>query len=911
MPESDDFDALIQEFINDSLNDNTISWSEFTHKGKNYIQPMTDFASSKESLPPLADAYAVWREQNHSLLQGGIRLFTEPAEAGKDISLEINLILLTSIADYNRPTVTFALYREGTGQPIVWSTETEYNAYRLYAVLTASASDMPAGKYLLAISGLTAADGIDEYIEQNDGRILFPLQLLPDGAQLAKPSLETIQGSRPSFLISEGCCTSGLLQMKLRFAGLLPANSELKVMCYTDSFYLMGSAERFITSGSRRELSLHLDSEEVWMPGRYFAVFSLNGEPFYKASFTYQDGQPDNWVLAPLTPADVEYGVVKHLETRNGSEWIVTRNSVGMQHLCRSLAQRALRSGFNKHCCKQDLSLLRRHVFVTIEAQKLSNSGKLAYCLPQLWEFGTSAFKSVDCEEWINEPEEGMMLLDDRADTTVVFTNIEALLQPELEALLRDWTEAAHQQYPFFAWILCGTTAQVDALFDRYPELAALFAPDNRLVMQDPTAEDAIHEVLKTLLINEIHLSPAAEHTLAQQLITHYTPKVARGEADLRNFAIEYLINRLKQRLHNDFNPSKPYTQQEMTTIEASDIDFPGYLAEVEAKAHKENGDSQPAQQSPAAHTTKAANNERQTSFEASMTQLHAMVGLTSLKTQLADTCYQVQFEAMRQQLGLPSSDDGRHHMLFTGNPGTGKTTVARLMGKIYHAMGVLSTDEVICTERTQLLGKYIGYTEDHMKELLENARGKVLFIDEAYTLCDSLDDRKDYGNHVIESLLTVLAEPHPDMLVILVGYENEMKRLMQMNQGLRDRFPHKFHFDDFSTAELMQIADNQLAEQQYEWHPAARQLTEDYVTEVVARKDAHFGNARWMKQFIGTGIIPAMARRVMQSGEPITPDHCRIIEKADVEVAIARHRAEQQAVSPQVPIRRRIGFTA
>lgn len=92
-------------------------------------------------------------------------------------------------------------------------------------------------------------------------------------------------------------------------------------------------------------------------------------------------------------------------------------------------------------------------------------------------------------------------------------------------------------------------------------------------------------------------------------------------------------------------------------------------------------------------------------------------------------------------------------------------------------------------TERSKLVGRYIGETEKNMQDVLESARGNVLFIDEAYTLCDTLDDRKDFGNHVVESLLTVLSQPHSDMLVILAGYENEMERLMQMNQGLQGAF--------------------------------------------------------------------------------------------------------------------------
>ena len=110
--------------------------------------------------------------------------------------------------------------------------------------------------------------------------------------------------------------------------------------------------------------------------------------------------------------------------------------------------------------------------------------------------------------------------------------------------------------------------------------------------------------------------------------------------------------------------------------------------------------------------------------------------------------------------------------MIFTGNPGTGKTTVAKMMGKIFHQLGLLSNGDVIVTERSKILGQYIGETENKVKELIQEATGKVLFIDEAYTLCSNEEDGKDFGRHAIEALLTTLADEHADILVIMAGYK-------------------------------------------------------------------------------------------------------------------------------------------
>ena len=132
--------------------------------------------------------------------------------------------------------------------------------------------------------------------------------------------------------------------------------------------------------------------------------------------------------------------------------------------------------------------------------------------------------------------------------------------------------------------------------------------------------------------------------------------------------------------------------------------------------------------------------------------------------------------------------------MVFTGNPGTGKTTVAQMVGRVFHSLGILSKGGVIVTERSKLVGRYIGDTENNMQALLEQAKGNVLFIDEAYNLYDGGDTKKDYGHRVIESLLTVLSQKNPDLIVILAGYEKEMMNMLETNPGMKGRFPYHFH---------------------------------------------------------------------------------------------------------------------
>ena len=248
--------------------------------------------------------------------------------------------------------------------------------------------------------------------------------------------------------------------------------------------------------------------------------------------------------------------------------------------------------------------------------------------------------------------------------------------------------------------------------------------------------------------------------------------------------------------------------------------------------------------------------------------------------------------------------------MLFYGNPGTGKTTVARLVGELYHQMGVLSKGHTVETCRTDLVGEYIGHTENRMKEVLEQARGGVLFIDEAYTLVGRSKESNDFGKEVIHALLPILSEPDPDLIVILAGYEEKMQTLLQSNPGLKDRFPLKFYFEDYTNDELYAIACQTLQDRGFVLTPAAEQRLRAAIARATAHRDAHFGNGRWVHNLIEQGIVKSMARRIMS-----IPGHDRTdrvllstVEATDIDEAEARLALRPDLRVPQ-PVR--VGFRA
>ena len=247
--------------------------------------------------------------------------------------------------------------------------------------------------------------------------------------------------------------------------------------------------------------------------------------------------------------------------------------------------------------------------------------------------------------------------------------------------------------------------------------------------------------------------------------------------------------------------------------------------------------------------------------------ELEGMIGLRKVKDDMKDARLMSMFKKKRADMCLQKNKENVNHMLFLGNPGTGKTTVAKLVGQIYHNMGLLSKGHTVETNRAKLVGEYIGMTEKTTLEVIEQARGGVLFIDEAYTLMPNREcDSKDFGKEVVNTLLTVLSEPDPDMIIIMAGYEDKMNNMLRTNPGLKDRFPLNFTFENYNEDELMEIACNLLEKDNYKLTEAARDRLYSLMKKAVDNRDEHFGNGRWVHNLINQGVIKSMAKRVMLS---------------------------------------------
>ncbi len=265
--------------------------------------------------------------------------------------------------------------------------------------------------------------------------------------------------------------------------------------------------------------------------------------------------------------------------------------------------------------------------------------------------------------------------------------------------------------------------------------------------------------------------------------------------------------------------------------------------------------------------------------------ELEGMIGLRKVKDDMKDARLMSMFKKKRADMCLQKNKENVNHMLFLGNPGTGKTTVAKLVGQIYHNMGLLSKGHTVETNRAKLVGEYIGMTEKITLEVIEQARGGVLFIDEAYTLISNKEsDSKDFGKEVVNALLTVLSEPDPDMIIIMAGYEDKMNNMLSTNPGLKDRFPLNFTFENYNEDELMEIACNLLEKDNYKLTDAARDRLHLLMEKAVANRDEHFGNGRWVHNLINQGVIKSMAKRVMLGGfTEQNKESLTQIEEADI----------------------------
>ena len=262
--------------------------------------------------------------------------------------------------------------------------------------------------------------------------------------------------------------------------------------------------------------------------------------------------------------------------------------------------------------------------------------------------------------------------------------------------------------------------------------------------------------------------------------------------------------------------------------------------------------------------------------------ELEGYVGLGAVKKEVRDLIDLVKIHQLRKENGLPVEDLSLH-MVFSGNPGTGKTTIARLMARVYRSLGILSKGQLVEVDRSGLVAGYVGQTALKTGKAVEKALGGVLFIDEAYALNGNTDN--DFGQEAIDTLLKAMEDHRDDLVVIAAGYDGLMDRFIHSNPGLESRFNRFLHFEDYSPEELLEIFRMRCEKGRYELEENAAELVRDFLREESEANPVSFGNARGVRN-VFEKILVAQAGRLARLGKDVTREDLTRLTAGDVRAA-------------------------
>lgn len=653
--------------------------------------------------------------------------------------------------------------------------------------------------------------------------------------------------------------------VSLYFSGTPNKDCEVEVKCFNDDYLPMGKA-RVESSGDRR-MRLQLKSDYAWLPDVYTFVVYYCSEPIGSYTFSY-DGKRFKCIGGGKSVSQSRESVIAEMSI-NQQSWESLCKTPGVACVIDSAIESA-KSG-----------LLRKWRRYKFRAYTPVNRCFIVYdkkfAVPQLLclhDLGEVDFEKICCSQMTK------IEIDDYESTLnneaygIIMRNISPLLVAQNAVLVKRILYYLEKDIEWTV-VLCGTKQEVEALFATYPALKRYFADSEPLQYQIKSELELVHYVSSVFNHFSYELTADAE-LLVQQVIKRDSANLGLGNSALLQIndkLMAIIKSRLNNRLFAEYDKHGDNAEKQLSLVTAADLHDLAF-------------------------------ERRADGFAESMKELNGLIGLKTLKEDISFTINKVRFMDMRRRAGLKSTLSMPNHMVFTGNPGTGKTTVAKMIGKVFHSMGLLSQGDVVVTERSKLVGRYIGDTENNVNEVLALARGNVLFIDEAYTLYNGR--KEDFGLRVIESLLTALAQPDPDMIVILAGYEKEMNEMLSSNPGLRGRFPHKFRFPDYAADELATIAMNLLEQLDYELDAEAEVAMKATIAKVVAAKDACFSNARWVTEYVENVILSNVAQRVSRQfglSDSVSADVLRLVRAEDVVLN------EPLENTMKVPLRRSVGF--
>lgn len=324
-------------------------------------------------------------------------------------------------------------------------------------------------------------------------------------------------------------------------------------------------------------------------------------------------------------------------------------------------------------------------------------------------------------------------------------------------------------------------------------------------------------------------------------------------------------------------------SQEALNPMEFVTSGEPGFMDKAHLQPQTSGGEKQTEQ-------AEADSGAEKPSFDELMAQLEALVGLESVKKDVKNLVNLMKVRKLRQQNELPVPPMSLH-MVFMGNPGTGKTTVARLIGGLYAAIGVLSKGQLVEVDRSGLVAGYVGQTALKTQEVVKSALGGVLFIDEAYSL--SAGGENDFGREAIETILKAMEDHRDDLIVVVAGYDEPMQKFLSSNPGLESRFNKYFHFPDYNGDQLLAIFKVQCERNSYILAEETEEAAREMFTRLYENRDDNFGNGRDVRNCFEDMII-RQANRVAAMETPSKEDLMNVLPE-DLEDAEAAEDGDSE----------------
>lgn len=259
--------------------------------------------------------------------------------------------------------------------------------------------------------------------------------------------------------------------------------------------------------------------------------------------------------------------------------------------------------------------------------------------------------------------------------------------------------------------------------------------------------------------------------------------------------------------------------------------------------------------------------------------EMNKLVGMDEIKNIVKEVYAWIHINQIRKEHGLKEGQQVLH-MMFRGNPGTGKTTVAKLLGKLFKEMNVLSKGHLIEAERADLVGEYIGHTAQKTRDLIKKAHGGILFVDEAYSLARG--GEKDFGKEAIDTMVNHMEQAKDDFVLILAGYNKEMNHFLSLNPGLKSRFPIIIDFPNYNVEQLMEITRRMLTERQYKMEREAEWKLKDHIRQIQNNTNLEsFSNGRYVRNIVEKSIRSQAMRLLLE--ESYERNDLMLIKETDV----------------------------